>query len=231
MIAHRHLAQLFYAPFKNVIWKYPSHQNQIYLTFDDGPYPPVTRPLLEALSDYRIPATFFLSGENIVRYRKTARELDYSGHQLGNHLFHHLPLWELPLGKRSKRKLLKEIDFTDRLIFNHFNQLPKLLRPPYGIFNPTALSILDSTAKQMVLWSLMAYDFKWDEQKILRHLIRHCTAGDIVVFHDSPKTEPVLMKVLPRFVEHCRAKGWSFSLIRLETFGKNKPTRRDIAEE
>lgn len=217
MIAHRHLAQLFYAPFKNVIWKYPAHLNRIYLTFDDGPYPPLTRPLLEFLQEQRIPATFFLSGENLVRYRKEARVLDYSGHQLGNHLFHHLPLWG-----RNKQKLLKEIDFTDRLILNYFNQLPQLLRPPYGIFNPAALPILGSTGKQMVLWSLMAYDFKWDEQKIMKHLMRQCIAGDIVVFHDSPKTEAVLMRILPRFVEHCRAKGWSFSHINSGTFRKNK---------
>ncbi|RMH94048.1 MAG: polysaccharide deacetylase family protein [Calditrichaeota bacterium] len=208
MIAHRLLAKWFYAPYPNLIWQYPPYENTVYLTFDDGPYPPVTRPLLEFLAQQEIPATFFLSGESLCRYRHELEALDYTGHQIGSHLFHHIPLFGL-----KTPQLLREIDLTDRLIWKHFERLAQLFRPPYGVFSPRLFPVLQSTGKRLVLWSLMANDFKWKPPRILRYLMDQVHPGDIVVFHDSPLTDGILLEVLPRFVQFCREKGWRFGVV------------------
>jgi peptidoglycan/xylan/chitin deacetylase (PgdA/CDA1 family) len=209
MIPYRYLAGIFYKPFPDIIWKYPPYENTVYLTFDDGPYPPATKPLLENLGELQVPATFFLSGENLFRYRREVGESDYNGHEIGSHFFSHIPA----LGLNSK-KLLKEINLTDELIYLYLKRLPRFFRPPFGIFSRKLFPALQSTSKKAVLWTVMAYDFKWEKNKILDHLHESVCAGDIIVFHDSPKTEPVLPEIIPPFVQFCRERGWRFGIIK-----------------
>ena len=206
MIAHRHLAKLAYASFPGIRWRYPPYQNAIYLTFDDGPFPPLTESLLNFLKEKGVPATFFLSGKNLYQYRHQLHTLDYTGHAIGNHSFHHIPHFGI-----NKRMLAREIDMTDRIILDQFGRLARIFRPPYGIFDRSLFSVLKSTGKTMMLWTVMAYDFKWSAAAILKHLYANVHAGDIVVFHDSPTTENVLMDVIPPFVEYCHRRGWKFN--------------------
>lgn len=209
MLSHRILAGIFYKPFPGITWQYSASENVVYLTFDDGPYPPVTKPLLEMLNALGVPATFFLSGESLFRYRRELSELDYSPHQVGSHFYRHVSLFFT-----GPRKLQKGLRLTDRLISRYLRRETRFFRPPYGIFNPRHFPTLQEAGKKMVLWSLMAYDFKWEAGRILRHLCDSARPGDIIVFHDSPKTEKVLLEVLPPFIEFCREQGWGFGAIK-----------------
>lgn len=208
MLSHRILAGIFYKPFPGITWQYSASENVVYLTFDDGPYPPVTKPLLEMLNALGVPATFFLSGESLFRYRRELSELDYSPHQVGSHFYRHVSLFFT-----GPRKLQKGLRLTDRLISRYLRRETRFFRPPYGIFNPRHFPTLQEAGKKMVLWSLMAYDFKWEAGRILRHLCDSARPGDIIVFHDSPKTEKVLLEVLPRFIDFCRERGWGFGQV------------------
>lgn len=209
MIPYRYLANIFLKPYPGIIWKYPPYENTVYLTFDDGPYPSLTKPLLEMLRDLQVPATFFLSGKNVFRYRREVGELDYSGHEIGSHFFHHIPLFGL-----NSARLLKEINLTDQLIYQYQQQLPRFFRPPYGVFSKKLFPALQSASKKLVLWTVMAYDFKWEKERILEHLRKSVRSGDIIVFHDSPQTERVLLEVLPTFVQYCRGQGWQFGMVK-----------------
>ena len=42
----------------------PLADKEVVLTFDDGPYPPTTTPILEALARECVRATFFMTGRN-----------------------------------------------------------------------------------------------------------------------------------------------------------------------
>lgn len=221
MTAHRFLAGIFYRPYREIIWRLPGDDAQrgdpaparrkaksVYLTFDDGPFPPVTKPVLSLLKELKVPATFFLSGEKIYTHRRELKKLNYKGHSLGSHFFHHIPA----LGLRSE-KILQELDLTDRLIEQNFGRNPQLFRPPYGIFGPGLLNALRAQNKRMVLWSLMANDFKWSADKIIRHLKKSVRAGDVVVFHDSLKAKDIVLDVLTEFIRDCREKGFVFEKI------------------
>lgn len=204
-IQHRHMARLFYRPFPQILWQMPPQERAVYLTFDDGPFPPVTGPLLDFLHEAEVPATFFLSGVSLFRSRGELAQLDYASHALGNHAFHHQPVWI-----RSEKNVLREISATDRLIYRYLGRDPRLFRPPYGIFSRRTLALLPALNKRMVLWSVMAYDFKWDVDKILRHLRATLRPGDIVVFHDSPQAKEVLLPAVREIVDFCREQGWRF---------------------
>ena len=51
--------------FPNFIWKVPTREKVIYLTFDDGPIPEVTPWVLDQLAQYNAKGTFFCVGENV----------------------------------------------------------------------------------------------------------------------------------------------------------------------
>lgn len=204
MIAHRFLANIFYRPYPDLIWRLPDRK-KICLTFDDGPYPPVTKQVLKILNDARVPATFFLSGERIFAHRRELKRLSYRGHSLGNHFYHHVPVFGL-----RAQTIARQLNISDYLIEKNFSQNPALFRPPYGIFSPALLKELRKQNKVLALWSLMANDFKWGAEKVMAHLSKSLRGGDVVVFHDSAKTEKVVVEVLPKFIEHCLEKGYEF---------------------
>src|SRR5207249_11356468 len=55
-----------------------------YLTFDDGPNPGATEPILETLTAWDAPAAFFLVGEHVRRFPAIARRIAAAGHEVGN---------------------------------------------------------------------------------------------------------------------------------------------------
>jgi peptidoglycan/xylan/chitin deacetylase (PgdA/CDA1 family) len=57
--------------FPNYTWKVKTTKKVVYFTFDDGPHPEITPWVLEQLAFYNAKATFFMVGENIVKYPET----------------------------------------------------------------------------------------------------------------------------------------------------------------
>lgn len=204
MIAHRHLAKLLYAPFPDLIWK-GNEPNTIYLTFDDGPFDGITDQIISILGAQKVPATFFVSGEALQNCQSLP---DYSGHEIGNHLYHHTP----QIGF-NRKTITEEIQRTNDLISAKLNRNAKYCRPPYGVFSGSYLQPLRKNNQQLVLWTLMANDFKWSAERVLKHLKTQTRSGDIIVCHDSPKAAECIIEVLPRFIKHCLGRGLRFSLL------------------
>ncbi|NMP24884.1 polysaccharide deacetylase family protein [Sulfobacillus harzensis] len=70
----------------------------LVLTFDDGPDDSTTPAILNVLSRYGVPATFFCVGSCASRYPKTLRAIAKEGHKIGNHSWDHLDLTTLQAG-------------------------------------------------------------------------------------------------------------------------------------
>jgi len=54
--------------FPELIWAIPNKNNNVYLTFDDGPDPEVTPRVLDILARFDVRATFFCLGRNVEKY-------------------------------------------------------------------------------------------------------------------------------------------------------------------
>jgi peptidoglycan/xylan/chitin deacetylase (PgdA/CDA1 family) len=65
------------------------------LTFDDGPHAQGTPAMLEILAGERVPATFFLVGEQVRRNPGLAREIVQAGHGVALHCDRHRNLLRL----------------------------------------------------------------------------------------------------------------------------------------
>lgn len=207
-ILHKLLAKPVYTVFPEIIFNHSNGQKNLYLTFDDGPDPEVTPAVLDILKQYKVSAYFFLQGEKLKRKADSVKKIDYRGHHLGNHGFHHLPFI-----MKSPEKMRYEIRETDRLIETYFGECPSFFRPPYGIWGPGLRKQLKLMNKKMVLWSIMSNDFKWEATKVLGHLKDTVSGGDIIVFHDHQASKKTILQILPDFLEYCQTSGFSFQLL------------------
>lgn len=61
----------------------------VYLTFDDGPNDKNTSRILDILKKENIHATFFLTGQNVVRYPDVVKKIYQSGNAIGVHSYTH----------------------------------------------------------------------------------------------------------------------------------------------
>lgn len=64
-------------------------ENEVVLTFDDGPMPNITTPILDALDRFCTKATFFSVGEMAIAYPAVTRDVVARGHTLGSHTWSH----------------------------------------------------------------------------------------------------------------------------------------------
>ena len=93
--------------FPSLVWRKENSENNIWLTFDDGPTPEVTPYILQVLKHEKIKATFFLVGEQIEKFPNLVNDILSDGHLIANHSYSHKNGW-----LTSKEKYLKEIPLT-----------------------------------------------------------------------------------------------------------------------
>jgi len=63
--------------------------NEVLLTFDDGPWP-TTPAVLKALADQCVRATFFIIGKHATYYPEILRQVAAGGHTIGTHTWGHV---------------------------------------------------------------------------------------------------------------------------------------------
>ena len=156
-------------------------QKLVALTYDDGPNPPYTQQLLDVLERHQVKATFFLVGRNVEAYPALARSLVESGHEIGNHSYHHKPMTTF-----SRRKMGEEIERTNTVLEQVLGFKPVLFRPPYGAIGPGLRRALPDTGMTSVLMDCIGYDWEeTDPGKIAAHVLEDLGPGSIILLHDG----------------------------------------------
>lgn len=147
------------------------------LTFDDGPYGPVTLRILDALEAVGGRATFFIVGSRIDGREETVRRIAASGCELGNHTYDHVSLKGL-----SAAQIQEQLTKTDEKIFEVTNQHTTVLRPPGGAYDDTLYTVLQTPA---VLWTVDTMDWSHQNKDItVQRVLEHAEDGDIILMHD-----------------------------------------------
>ncbi|HKN66485.1 MAG TPA: glycosyltransferase [Gemmatimonadaceae bacterium] len=109
------------------------HPHWVALTFDDGPDPTWTGPILDTLASRGVKATFFVIGQNADAHVPLLRRIYREGHEVGNHTYSHPNL-----GLTGRKRTEIELDATERLIEAMLDRRTALFRPPYfGDAEPT----------------------------------------------------------------------------------------------
>ncbi len=198
-------ATSFFLP---VVTRGRKDRRAIALTFDDGPDPAATPSLLALLSEYRVPATFFLTGERAACFPEIVRRIVAGGHTIGNHTYRHDNLIML----KTERAVREEIAAAQQ-VFARFGVRPRVFRPPVGITGPRLWKPLRQAGLVAVNFSLRACD-RGNRRidHISERILRKLRAGDIIMLHDiRPRRGNSLDRWLlevRRVVEGADAKGF-----------------------
>lgn len=165
----------------------------LYLTFDDGPNPEYTPPLLDFLDEHDAKASFFLIGEQIERHPAIAKRIAEAGHALGNHSYSH-PRFE----QLSVIEQFDEIQRTDRLLSSIDGRSRHMFRPPRGVLPPSMLIRCFRERRRICLWSYDTCDYSRDPMdRILPFIQRNqVRSGDILLMHDDAGLSLDLLRVI-----------------------------------
>jgi peptidoglycan/xylan/chitin deacetylase (PgdA/CDA1 family) len=158
----------------------PADGRRIVLTFDDGPASPSTEQILDILRDRQVPAAFFLCGRNAERCPAVVRRISAEGHAIGNHAYSHLFPYLM-----TSAQMAQEIDCTQQVIEEVTGRRPVLFRPPYGARWFGLYPLLRERGLKVVQWSDTGYDWKEDEDSIVRLSLERLGPGSIILLHDG----------------------------------------------
>ncbi len=154
----------------------------VALTFDDGPHPQGTPPVLETLREAGARATFFLVGEQVVRRPALAAEIVAAGHRVELHCHRHRNMLRL-----TAAEVLDDAERARAAVEGASGQAVADHRAPYGIYSRTALKAIRGRGWRPVLWSKWGRD--WTRRATPASIARRATAGlrggDIVLLHDA----------------------------------------------
>lgn len=196
----------------------PGHK--IILTFDDGPSAEWTPKILDILEKEKIPATFFLIGENAELNIPLVQRINKDGFEFGNHTFTHNNL-----AKMSPERADLELKTTRSLLECITGKSTILFRAPYNADSePQTYEELEPLARSKssnyitVGESIDPND--WDPHmnadSIVNRTIRFANQNDasIILLHDSGgDTRQPTVDALPRIIKYFKSRGCKFTTI------------------
>ncbi|MCA1840504.1 MAG: polysaccharide deacetylase family protein [Actinomycetota bacterium] len=178
----------------------------VALTFDDGPNPNTTPPIIDILDRAGIKATFFTVGRMVQRFPDLVRRELGDGMTIGDHTFGHTRLAGLP-ADRVRGELQRTIDQLGPL-----GAHVTLMRPPDGSFDASTIEVAKSMGLRTVVWSVDSKDWsKPGVDAIVRRVVDSVHPGSIILMHDGGPDRSQTVAALPRIIDELRARGYSFT--------------------
>ena len=175
-------------------------KQKIALTFDDGPHPSGTPVLLDGLAERNVKVTFFVIGENAVKYPKLLTREAEEGHIIGNHTYSHVDLT-----KMSQETAECELEKTNAAIEAVTGKETEYMRPPYGAWKK---EMEENTGMIAVLWNVDPLDWNTDnETEIVNKVVTETEENDIILLHDCYLSSA---KAALRIIDILQAKGYEF---------------------
>ena len=195
---------------KNWVWSFSKKEKVIYLTFDDGPTPEITKWTLNQLYKYNAKATFFCIGKNVEEHPNIFNQIIENGHSIGNHTHNHLHGFKTTTADYLDNIKKAELAFHKNSKLEIQNS--KLFRPPYGKLRFLQAKKIRSRGYKISMWDVLSADFdvSISKEDCLKNVISNASNGSIIVFHDSIKASSNLKYVLPKVLEYYAKMGFVF---------------------
>lgn len=176
------------------------------LTYDDGPGPLLTPPLLKLLADYGAKSSFYLVGFRAERHPETIDAIAAAGHELGNHTHRHRNAWRT-LPWRAVRDLHQGYETMSRWIRD---SAP--FRPPFGKMTTWTYLAARKRRADVCFWTHDGGD-TWpslpDPQSIANQVARD--GGGVVLLHSHDRGEDrqrYVLAVTERLLRLARERNW-----------------------
>lgn len=174
---------------------------KIALTFDDGPHKNVTDQILMTLQKYEVKATFFVLGQNVVKYPDVVKKADAFGHEIANHTWSHKNLTKL-----NAQQMRAEIDRANEAICDATGKTPTMYRPPFGAIDEKVRESIDDI--KPVLWNIDTLDWQHKTpKKTLANLKSQAKDNGIILMHDIHQQSA---DALEEVILYLKEEGYEF---------------------
>jgi len=191
-------------------------QNEVVLTFDDGPWPENTPAVLKALADQCAKATFFEIGKHATWHPEISKAVAEAGMTIGSHTWSHKDLAKNPYAsdiEQAKQEIEMGLSAVHMAVdgpIAPFFRFPDLQHPPdllaylaernIGTFSTDVDSFDFKMHKpEQVIQSVMTklqkrgkgivlmHDFQHGTAEAMPELLRQLKAGGFKIVHMVPK--------------------------------------------
>jgi cellulose synthase/poly-beta-1,6-N-acetylglucosamine synthase-like glycosyltransferase/peptidoglycan/xylan/chitin deacetylase (PgdA/CDA1 family)/spore germination protein YaaH len=202
-------------PSGSVVERRGGRDKQVTLTFDDGPDKQNTGKLLDVLKKLKVPATFFVVGDQVMREPDLVEREVAEGHLVGNHSFTHPHL-----EKMTPREATVQLAATQRLIVGLTQKRTPLFRAPYianvDVERADQLGLLRLALQNGYVFVGANVDPNdWnthDAELVAKRVIDGVASGQghIVVMHDGGGDRSHTIAAIEKFVPELRRRGYQF---------------------
>jgi peptidoglycan/xylan/chitin deacetylase (PgdA/CDA1 family) len=186
----------------------PLNDHEVVLTFDDGPLPPYSNIILDALASQCVKATYFLIGRMAHQYPSMVRRIYNAGHAIGTHSQNHpLAFERLPL-QRVQSEVDGGIASVDAALGD-----AKALSPFFRIPGLGRTSAIDHylASKALVTWSADVVADDWFRRITAKTIVQRAMqrleakGRGILLLHDI---HPATAMALPILLKELKAHGF-----------------------
>lgn len=183
--------------------------HQLMLTFDDGPDPRFTPELLDLLSKEKVPATFFMVGENVVKYPDVFKRVISEGHMVGNHTMYHSDFWAHD-DYYNREALIG----TDRVMRATGDYATRLFRIPTGDPENNTLALIQAQQLGFLHVDMDLDTLDWERAPGEPVPVPDLDGkGHIVLLHDGGGDRTATINMLKALIPRARALGYTFSTV------------------
>lgn len=174
----------------------------VALSFDAAWGNEDTQELIDILNKYNINATFFVVGQWADKYPESVKALHEAGNEVMSHSDDHAHFAQL-----SEKQIKENISTSNDKIKKLTGTAPTLFRCPYGEYNDTVISTVNSMGMSAVQWDVDSLDWKGlSASEITERVLKNVKSGSIVLFHNAAENTP---EALPSIIEALIADGYS----------------------
>jgi peptidoglycan/xylan/chitin deacetylase (PgdA/CDA1 family) len=177
--------------------------NEVVLTFDDGPWP-TTTAVLKALADQCVRATFFPIGKHATYYPEILKQIHEAGHTIGSHTWSHQDLSRKSVAeaKAEIEKGISAVAISTGVPTAPFFRFPALRHPP------ELVTYLGERNIGMFSTDMDSFDFKMRKpdqvlKSVMAKLKKH--GKGIVLMHDF---QTATSQAVPELLAQLKAEGY-----------------------
>ncbi len=182
----------------------------VALTFDDGPDPAGTQPMLDLLKSKNVRGTFYLTGRELAEHPDLGRAIARAGHEIGNHSYSHRRLVFVSPGK-----IADEVERTDALIRATGYTGEITFRPPNGKKLLALPHYLDKHNRRTVMWDVEpdSGNDRASADELVRQTVDQVRPGSIVLLHGMYPGRANTRAALGPIIDRLRERGYRFATV------------------
>lgn len=189
---------------EKVIYRKQTKNKVVALSFDDGPDPRYTLPILKILNEKGARATFYVVGSEAQKYPDIIRDIASQGHEVSNHTWSHPEMDQTPSGQ-----VMSEVKATNLLIEKLTGRQNIYFRPPKGILPSHTKERLEQAGFITVLWTIGIENSKTNTpREMAERVLENIGPGSILLLHDGRLDRSKTVQAFPLLLEGLEQKGY-----------------------